>query len=373
VNTFHESRPRGWRVQLLIAAATLAGMAACAAFKYVQAPSSTQPVYAPARINAWEKITPRMRAANLAGQETANRHRESVRAFFVERKGRTREFGEAVLSLGGKWAFVKSKLPFTDGDGHRQYLRERFEQIVVSGPELHDLIQSVVAGYINELQGIENDLLVQIRADLSDSDLARFETGAMLRTDEAFRQEYAHSLEQVAAVVRRDVMIQVGRETVLWVGTDIATNITISLATALAERLGVSAGILGSGAASGAVTLGVGIAAGLVLDALLDWVLKAWGHDPAGDIAAKVDEALDMFQGLLLDGDPQAVRTYETLRRLQNHDPFPFVRAECRLAADRMETGGYLGLCRELKRLQEARSRLREEALRKLILEGGQS
>jgi hypothetical protein len=373
MNTVHKSRRRGWRFQLLIAVATLAGMVAYAAFKYVQAPGSTQPVYAPARINAWEKIAPRMHAADQAGKETASRHRESVRAFFVERKGRTRDFGEAVLSLGGKWAFVKSKLPFTDGDGHRQYLRERFEQIVVSGPELEVLIQSVVAGYINELQGIENDLLVQIRADLSDGDLARFETGAMLRTDEAFRKEYARSLEQVAAVVRRDVMIQVGRETVTWVGADIATNITVSLATALAERLGVSAGILGTGAASGAATLGVGIAAGIVLDALLDWVLKACGHDPAGDIAEKVDQALDMFQGMLLDGDPQAVRTYETLRRLQNSDPFPFVRNECRRAADRMETGGYLGLCPELKRLQDARSRLREEALRKLILERGQS
>jgi hypothetical protein len=373
LNTFHESRRRGWRFQLLIAVGTLAGIAACAAFKYVQAPGSTQPVYMPERINAWEKITPRMHAADQAGQETASRYRESVRAFFAERKGRTRDFGEAVLSLGGKWAFVKSKLPFADGDGHRQYLRGRFEQIVLSGPELQDLIQSVVAGYINELQGIENDLLVQIRADLSDSDLARFETGAVLRTDEAFRKEYARSLEQVAAVVRHDVMIQVGRETVTWVGADIATNITISLATALAERLGISAGILGTGAASGAATLGVGIAAGIVLDALLDWVLKACGHDPAGDIAAKLDQALDMFEGLLLDGDPQAVRTYETLRRLQDSDPFPFVRVECRRAADRMETGGYLGLSRELNRLHEARSRLREEALKNLILEGGQS
>jgi hypothetical protein len=80
-----------------------------------------------------------------------------------------------------------------------------------------------------------------------------------------------------------------------------------------------------------------------------------------------------MFQGLLLDGDPQAVRTYDTLRRLQNEDRFPFVRHECRRAAEVMETGGYLGLGHELKRLREARSRLREEALRKLILEGGQS
>lgn len=372
MNSAHEPQRRSWRVQLLIAAAALAGMAGFAAFENVPARRSTRPQYAPARVNAWEKIAPRLRTADLVGVGMASRRRECVRAFFTERKRRTREFGEAVLSLSGKWEFVKSKLPFTDGNGHREFLRQRFEEIVVSGPELQELIQSVVAGYVAELQGIENDLLVQIRADLSDSDLALFETGAMLRTDEAFRKEYARSLEEVAAVVRRDVMIQVGREAVTWVGADIAANITLSLATALAERLGVSAGILGTGAASGAATLGVGVAAGFVLDALLDWVLKACGHDPAGDIAGKVDRALDMFQGLLLDGDQQAARTYQTLRRLQNDDPFPFVRDECRRAADAMDAGGYLGLGHELKRLQETRSRLREEALRKLILEGGQ-
>jgi hypothetical protein len=159
---------------------------------------------------------------------------------------------------------------------------------------------------------------------------------------------------------------------VTWVGADIATNITVSLATALAERLGVSAGILGTGAASGAATLGIGIAAGFVLDALLDRILKACGHDPVCAVALEVDETLDMIEDLLLDGDRQAVPTYETLRRLQNDDLFPFVRNECRRAADRMETGGYLGLDHDFKRLREARSRLREEALKKLILEGGQ-
>ena len=287
VNTVLQWCPRGGRFRLLIAVATLSGMAAYVAFQYVPALCSTQSQYAAARVEAWRKITPRMHAADQAGQETAKRHAESVRAFFAERKRRSRDFGEAVLSLSGKWAFVKSKMPFTDGDSHRQFLREQFAEIVVSGPELQDLIQSVVIGYINELQGIENDLLVQIRADLSDSDLARFETGAMLRTDEAFRKEYARSLEQVAAVVQRDVMIQAGREAVTWVGADIATSITVSLATALAERLGVSAGILGTGATSGAATLGIGIAAGFIVDAILDRILKACGHDPVGAVASK--------------------------------------------------------------------------------------
>jgi hypothetical protein len=38
-----------------------------------------------------------------------------------------------------------------------------------------------------------------------------------------------------------------------------------------------------------------------------------------------------------------------------------------------MEDGGSLGLRHELNRMRQVRSRLREEALKKLILEGGAS
>ncbi len=229
-----------------------------------------------------------------------------------------------------------------------------------------------MTGYLSELQGIENDLLVQIRADLKDSELAHVESAAMLRTDDAFRKEYAHSLELVAAAVSRDMVVQVGREAVTWVAADITANITISLAAGFAERLGISAGILGTGAASGAATLGVGIAAGFVLDALLDSVMHAWGYDPAGDIARKIDGTLDLFQAMLLHGDPRTVQTFQKLRRLQSGDPNPSVRDECARSADRIEKSGCLGLGYELERLRGSRSRLCETALKKLILEGGQ-
>ena len=356
--------------QVLIALAVLAGMALCATTIILCRPRP----YAPGRLNVWEKVVvPKLHAAEEAGTQAADRDAALVTRFFAERKERARAFAEEVLSLRGKWQFVKAKLPFTDHDGHERYLHDRFEEMVVSGPELKELIQSVVSRYVSELQGIESDLLVSLRADLSDSELAGLQAGAVLKTDEAFRREYARSLERVAGVVAGDLPVQVGREALTWVSADIATNVTASLATALAERLGISAGILGTGAASGAATLGVGIAAGFVVDAVLDRVLRAMGHDPAGDIAQKIGEALDTFQDLLLDGDKEAVSTYRKLREMQDSDFFAFVRSECRRAADKVETGGYLGLRKELKRLHDSRALLRREALEKLILEGEQS
>lgn len=295
--------------------------------------------YAPERVAAWEKITPRLQAAHQAGERTAQLHSDFVHQFFAERSKRATAFAEEVLSLSGKWEYVKSTVGISDADAHRRYLHARFEEMVVSAAQLEELLRTVVASCVQDLQGIENDLLVQIRADLGDSDLAQAPGGMMLRTEDVFRQQYARTLEQVEILVGQDVNVQVVREAGSWVASDIAATLTISLMAACAERLGISAGVLGTGMASGAATLGLGIAAGFLVDALLDQMLAWCGYDPTGNIAQKVCETLKRFEDLLLEGDPSS-------------------------------EGGNVGLRRELQRLHEGRSQLREKALKALILEG---
>ena len=85
--------------------------------------------------------------------------------------------------------------------------------------------------------------------------------------------------------------------------SDVATNITVGLAAALVERLGISAGILGGGLASGVATLGVGLVAGLIIDSLLDWLVESLGYDPAGEVEAQINLALDEFEGVFIHGD----------------------------------------------------------------------
>jgi hypothetical protein len=295
--------------------------------------------YPPERMAAWEKITPRLQAAHQAGERTAQQHSDLVHQFFAERSKRATAFAEEVLSLGGKWEYVKSAVGISDADAHRRYLHERFEEMVISASELEDLLHSVVTGCVQDLQGIENDLLVQIRADLGNSDLAQTPGGTMLQTEEAFRQQYGRSLEQVAVLVGQDVTVQVAREAASMVAGDIATTLAVSLMTACAERLGISAGVLGTGMASGAATLGLGIAASFLVDALLDQMLAWAGYDPTGNIAQKVCETLKRCEDLLLEGDPNGA-------------------------------AGNVGLRRELQRLHESRYQLREKALKALILEG---
>ena len=110
---------------------------------------------------------------------------------------------------------------------------------------------------------------------------------------------------------------------------------------------------------------------GFLVDGAVDWIMRQAGYDPAGDIAREVSSTLGRMETLLIEGEPEAHRAFKKLRHLQDHDRFSFVRTECRQSADGIEASGILGLRHELDRLHTLRSRLREEALKKLVLEGG--
>jgi hypothetical protein len=277
-------------------------------------------------------------AAETASTEAADKYARRVRQFFAERKAGARPFAEEVLSWSGKWAFLKSQSPWGNDGDYRQFLREAFERHLFKEEDIADLIRYAVQGYASELTGIENETLLAIRADLSDSALTQSAPLPALRSDDAFRQAVAAMMAKVLAIATNDVTVTAGRELASFIASDIATNITIEILSVVAARLGIEAGILGSGVASSAATLGIGLVAAILADQLLDWVLNAAGYDPAGAIAAKVCESLDGVEALLLDGDPET---------------------------------GKGGLCRELAKLREQRSALRREALQKLILEGG--
>jgi len=351
----------------LLTLGTLAGMVAWAVFSHRSQPKAPDP----ARVQLWQKITPRLQQADQDGAQTGQRHLERLSDFFIEKRWYARDFAEDALGWGGKWAFVKGKVAGDDGKAHQEYLRAAFERHFFTGRDLQELLQSVITGYLTEVEGQENALLVAIRADLSEQDLPALQQLAALRSDEAFRNEYRKMLEQVIPTISRDMKITLGREAVVWVGSDIAAAVTVRIASAVAVRLGISGGILGTGAASGVATLGIGVVVGFLVDGAVDWIMQRIGYDPVGKIAGEVSATLSRIEQLLLDGDPEAHTVYRHMRRLQDQDPIPFVRSECRKAADRVETGGSLGLRYELNRLRELRCRLREAALKRLILEGG--
>jgi hypothetical protein len=329
------SQPR-WRRQLLLAIGIMVGLAVMAII-HANWSTDDEPPPDPVRQAAWEKITPHLAAAEQNSASAADKYAKRVQEFFAERKKGARAFAEEALSWSGKWSFMMSKMPWAGEGDYNQFLRETFEQHVFKEEDLASLIKAAVGGYASELAGIENETLLAIRADLSDSDLARQEQLPALQSDDAFRRSYAAMMESVLPIVTKDAAVTAGREIASFVALDIATTIALDILATVGAQLGIEGGILGSGVASGAATLGIGLVAAILADMALDWVMKQAGYDPAGEIAAKVFQSLDTVETLLLNGDHT----------------------------------GKGGLCRELAKLREQRSTLRREALKKLVLEGG--
>ncbi len=356
----HERRGRFRSLWLTLG--VLTGMAASgAALHYLTH-------YDPVRAEAWRKVTPRLEQVDEETKEESLRSAEQVAEFFAERRLGARAFAADVLGLSGKWAFLKG---YFDSTSHQQYLEECFERNLFRSDELKTVIESAVARYVSELQGRENQLLVDIQADLRDGDMSAPDRLPALNSEAEFRRQYDAMLERVLPIVSQDIGMTVTREVVAFVGSEIAAHVLMDLGVSLAARLGVSGGILGAGAYSGVATFGVGLVAGLLVDMALDWVIRQAGYDPEGEVAAKVEQSLHQLESMILDGDKAAHKEYDDARWNEWWSWSTEDREAARSKAEAIESGGSLGLRHQLQRLNELRSRLREAALRGLILEGG--
>jgi hypothetical protein len=321
---------------------------------------------------ALEKIAPHQKAAEKAALAAVTKACDRADDFFRQRRERAHAFAEEALSLRSKWEYLKGAAGA--GDGHRHFLHTLFEEKVFSQKELADLLTSVVEEYLQALRGIENDLLVAIRADLDDSALPELRAAAWTKTDQLFQAEYTEALKQVTGTVSRDMAVLIGREAVAWVAADVAGSIATSLAVSVAQRIGLSATVMGSGVAAGAATLGLSLVAGCIIDALLDWVIQAMGYDPVEEVRDQIDLLFQEFQGVLIFGDAYEPPIYLS--------PFPDARSERRLEKmferwKRLERNRKdravecKGFFRELAAVYEARAKLRDAALRDLIVKGG--
>ena len=312
---------------------------------------------------AEQKIERHLNNFDQASVRIAEKHLERIRTFFRERKGGAKPFADAAFSWGGKWQYAKGFLAGDNGAGFRQFLLEHFEKHVLTDADLKTMLESTLAAYVTDMQGLENDMLVRLRADLAEDELFRGDVPA-LKSDEAFKEAYRRMEEQVLPIVTEDLKVTIGREVGVFVGSEIAAQI---LGQGLATRLAVSGGILGAAANSGWVTFGVGLVAGVVIDYLLDWLLRWVGYDPAGGVATQVEQALDRMERQLIEGDPAAVGNFVRLRQQERDEPEEERRTQFRQQAEGIARSGALGMRLQWQGLQEMQSRLHLQAIRKLI------
>ena len=161
-------------------------------------------------------------------------------------------------------------------------------------------MQGAVAAYLDDVEGVEAEMLVRLRADLADTPRSGEVLPAHLRGDREFRDQYRALAGRVAVELRTDLGVTAGRELGVMIASDVAARAALQAAKAAAAEMGVSAGVLGTGAVSTVATLGVGMVVALVLDYVLDAVFKLAGYDPAAKIAALVRASIDKLEAALV-------------------------------------------------------------------------
>src|SRR5262249_24520481 len=265
----------------------------------------------------WHIVEPRLVQFDRAMDQAAAKQVERVRQYLSEREEGADVFAKDALSWEGKWELVKDAVGYGD---HARYLERTFERDVFSTEDLRAVVVAAVTAYMSDLDSRENELLVQLRADLADSDLGRGTLRTHLVSDDAFRREYWRLSATLLPLLVKDLHFTTSREVLAFIAVDIGTQLTMEFGVGVAAELGLDASILTTGFVGGAATLGVGLVVSLVVDAVIDWVLKQMGHDPEAEIAQHVRESIKQLGIRLIDGEAPVHQVYGKLQTLTLDD-----------------------------------------------------
>jgi len=230
-----------------------------------------------------------------------------------------------------------------------RYVERCFHQHVLDDEQLQKAVDGAVAGVDAEVRELEARLLVDLRADMDfTADFPGIRVG--LRAD---GQRYDAMFQAVDASAEDFVNMLLVRLPISWVAGDaIGGKLTGANDSFLKKQV-------------------INLAANRGVDKVLDIAAAQAGYDPEGALADKVTAALGRMRSLLIEGDPKADKTYWSLCAYRDGYPDETIRKACREAAAAMEPCAIVGLRHRLLGHLSERSRLREEALRKLVFGPG--
>lgn len=213
--------------------------------------------------------------------------------FFDRANSGSRGFAEDVLGWGSKMRLVADHVPFTEKGRHDRFVRASFEKHLFSADDLQKLLVQCVEQYTNEVENIENQMLVAIRADIADLPDHHL---ASLMDSQSLDEQIQAAFNQAIASTQNGLQ---GDAAAL-----IASQIAQKLLTRIAVRLGASASILSVGAAGAPISMGLSLLAGVILDQIVSYVWDWWA-DPTGQLSTQFQSKLDQIRSLVVDGDSE--------------------------------------------------------------------
>lgn len=210
---------------------------------------------------------------------------------FVNTKEKTRRFADEALGFWSQWRLVADYVPFTKGDRHQIYLREKFEDLVLNPLQLERDVKQIITAYLQDVESIENQMLVRIRADVADLPSLALDA----RFDEAALQaKYKNALDAAMTSTGYSLGQTVAIEM-------ISGSISKKVLTIVAIRFGASPVILGVGASASWATAGISLVAAAIIDQIISWIWD-WYADPEGELANNLDEKLQEIKCLIIEG-----------------------------------------------------------------------
>lgn len=211
--------------------------------------------------------------ASTKASQAIERRSAEFSEFVRSRKSGAKPFSKDIVSLYGKWRTVNPYLPFTDKEGHKKYVIEKFDTHIFTDEQLAAAVRRAVEGSVKDLESIENELAVALRQEILGRSLAPNEVPIAA-------EGFKNAVERLIAASQRDAAKSAGSLVVSEVVAQVGTQVLV--------RLGVSAGILGAGAANSWWSFGAAFVIGIVVDVIWEWI-----DDPAGDIEREMVSALD--------------------------------------------------------------------------------
>ena len=204
-----------------------------------------------------------------------SRRAAQLSSFFQSRKAGAKPFSEDVVSFYGKWRAVAPYLPFTEKDGHRKFVAEKFNQHLFSNADLASAVSQSMVDSVKDIEEIENALAIALHQEVMGRTLA---PGEITMVGDDFRR----GVSRIVDTSRRD--------TAKFAGNIVTAEVAAQMASRVMVRVGISRGILAAGAANSWWTVGSGLAVGLVVDLAWEWL-----DDPQSDIEGEALAILDLL------------------------------------------------------------------------------